>query len=137
MWRLFRIQNEPHRFATCTLVNWYRAKKDPERHLPTLSAYLGHVHIADTYCHAELGMTPSVHEFGMAERSGEGEHVAPGSGAGWHVLKGPDGKGVTKRVRGRSASFAGLSQACPLRKLAEHVVRVPRDNQAETQRQSG
>jgi hypothetical protein len=30
------------------LVNWYRSKQDPERRLPLLSAFLGHVHVADT-----------------------------------------------------------------------------------------
>jgi integrase/recombinase XerD len=29
-------------------VRWYRAHHDPERKLPLLSAYLGHVHVADT-----------------------------------------------------------------------------------------
>ncbi len=37
-----------HRFATDTLVRWYRSHQDPERKLPLLSAYLGHVHVADT-----------------------------------------------------------------------------------------
>jgi hypothetical protein len=37
-----------HRFATNTLVQWYRSDEDPERRLPVLSAYLGHVHVADT-----------------------------------------------------------------------------------------
>jgi integrase len=37
-----------HRFATGTLVRWYRAQLDPERKLPILSAYLGPVHVADT-----------------------------------------------------------------------------------------
>jgi integrase len=37
-----------HRFATNTLVRWYRSDLDPERQLPILSAYLGHVHVADT-----------------------------------------------------------------------------------------
>ena len=34
-------------------MNWYRCDKDPERHLPVLSAYLGHVHIADTQWYLE------------------------------------------------------------------------------------
>ncbi len=42
-----------HRFATNTLLNWYRADKDPERLLPILSAYLGHVHVADTQWYLE------------------------------------------------------------------------------------
>ena len=36
------------RFATTTLLSWYRSHQDPERRLPLLSAYLGHVHVADT-----------------------------------------------------------------------------------------
>ncbi len=30
------------------LVQWYRSGQDPERRLPLLSTYLGHVHVADT-----------------------------------------------------------------------------------------
>lgn len=37
-----------HVFATNTLVRWYESEQDPERRLPILSAYLGHVHVADT-----------------------------------------------------------------------------------------
>lgn len=29
-------------------LTWYQSGQDPERLLPILSAYLGHVHIADT-----------------------------------------------------------------------------------------
>lgn len=43
-----RLHDMRHRFATHTLVRWYRAHQDPERKLPLLSAYLGHVHVADT-----------------------------------------------------------------------------------------
>ena len=43
-----RLHDMRHRFATKTLVGWYRAGQDPERRLPLLSAYLGHVHVADT-----------------------------------------------------------------------------------------
>lgn len=43
-----RLHDLRHRFATGTLVRWYRAHLDPERKLPILSAYLGHVHVADT-----------------------------------------------------------------------------------------
>ena len=43
-----RLHDMRHRFATKTLVTWYRAGQDPERRLPLLSAYLGHVHVADT-----------------------------------------------------------------------------------------
>jgi len=43
-----RLHDLRHRFATQTLVHWYRSHQDPERKLPVLSAYLGHVHVADT-----------------------------------------------------------------------------------------
>jgi len=43
-----RIHDMRHVFATNTLVRWYQSDQDPERRLPILSAYLGHVHIADT-----------------------------------------------------------------------------------------
>ena len=44
-----RIHDLRHRFAVETLLRWYRQDIDVERHLPELSAYLGHVHVADTY----------------------------------------------------------------------------------------
>ena len=43
-----RLHDLRHRFATHTLVRWYRSHQDPERKLPLLSAFLGHVHVADT-----------------------------------------------------------------------------------------
>ena len=43
-----RLHDMRHRFATTTLVHWYRSHQDPERRLPILSAYLGHVHVEDT-----------------------------------------------------------------------------------------
>jgi len=44
-----RIHDLRHRFAVKSLLHWYRAGQDAERRLPILSAYLGHVHVADTY----------------------------------------------------------------------------------------
>jgi integrase/recombinase XerD len=43
-----RLHDMRHLFATNTLVRWYRSGQDPERRLPILSAYLGHVHVEDT-----------------------------------------------------------------------------------------
>jgi integrase/recombinase XerD len=43
-----RLHDMRHNFATKTLVHWYRSNQDPERRLPILSTYLGHVHVADT-----------------------------------------------------------------------------------------
>ena len=48
-----RLHDLRHRFATHTLVNWYRCDQDPARRLPLLSAYLGHVHVADTQWYLE------------------------------------------------------------------------------------
>ena len=48
-----RLHDMRHRFATNTLVTWYRSLQDPERLLPVLSAYLGHVHVADTQWYLE------------------------------------------------------------------------------------
>jgi len=44
-----RIHDLRHRFATQTLINWYRSGVDAERRISVLSTYLGHVHVADTY----------------------------------------------------------------------------------------
>jgi integrase/recombinase XerD len=44
-----RLHDLRHRFASLTLLRWYRAGEDPERRLPVLSTYLGHVHWSDTY----------------------------------------------------------------------------------------
>ncbi|RWD66343.1 MAG: integrase [Mesorhizobium sp.] len=38
-----------HRFATKTLVQWYRDGRDVHRQLPVLSAYLGHTETSNTY----------------------------------------------------------------------------------------
>ena len=44
-----RIHDLRHRFAGKTLWRWDRTGEDPERRVPILSAYLGHVHVSDTY----------------------------------------------------------------------------------------
>ncbi len=44
-----RLHDMRHRFASRTLLRWYRTGEEPERRLPVLSAYLGHVHWSDTY----------------------------------------------------------------------------------------
>lgn len=48
-----RLHDLRHRFATQTLVNWYRAGLDVEREIPKLATYLGHVHVHDTYWYLE------------------------------------------------------------------------------------
>lgn len=44
-----RIHDFRHRFAVQTLLLWYRNDIDPRQHIHQLSAYLGHVHVSDTY----------------------------------------------------------------------------------------
>jgi integrase len=44
-----RLHDLRHRFAVTTLWRWYRSGHDAERRLPILSAYLGHVHVSDTF----------------------------------------------------------------------------------------
>jgi integrase len=53
-----RLHDFRHRFAVNTLVGWYRAGRDVERHLPQLSTYLGHTHVTDTYWY--LTATPEL-----------------------------------------------------------------------------
>jgi integrase len=44
-----RVHDLRHGFAVRTLVNWQRSQVSVDRHLPTLSGYLGHVAPSDTY----------------------------------------------------------------------------------------
>jgi integrase len=53
-----RLHDLRHHFAIKTLLRWYRTNKDIEVHLPELSTYLGHGHVADTYWY--LSATPEL-----------------------------------------------------------------------------
>jgi integrase/recombinase XerD len=44
-----RLHDLRHRWAVDTMLRWYRAGVDVERHLPELSTYLGHTHVSDSY----------------------------------------------------------------------------------------
>jgi integrase len=44
-----RVHDFRHRFAIRTLLDWYHEGADVERQLPTLSTYLGHACVRDTY----------------------------------------------------------------------------------------
>ena len=44
-----RLHDFRHRFATETLLRWYRSGEDIERHLHELSTFLGHSRPSDTY----------------------------------------------------------------------------------------
>lgn len=43
-----RLHDMRHTFAVRALVRWYQSGEDPERRMPVLSTYLGHVDVADT-----------------------------------------------------------------------------------------
>jgi integrase len=44
-----RLHDFRHRLAVSTLVRWYRSGLNVEAQLPTLSTYLGHAQVRDTY----------------------------------------------------------------------------------------
>lgn len=44
-----RLHDLRHRMAMVTLTRWYASGDDPERRMPVLSTYLGHVCVAGTY----------------------------------------------------------------------------------------
>lgn len=44
-----RLHDLRHRFAIQTMLRWYRSDADVDAHLPELSTYLGHGHVANTY----------------------------------------------------------------------------------------
>ena len=44
-----RLHDFRHRFAVQTLIDWYHTGQDVEQRLPTLSTFLGHVSVEDTY----------------------------------------------------------------------------------------
>lgn len=44
-----RMHDLRHTLAVKTLIRWYQADIDVERHMPELAAYLGHTHVNDTY----------------------------------------------------------------------------------------
>jgi integrase/recombinase XerD len=68
-----RLHDLRHRFATNTLVQWYRAGQDPERRLPVLSAYLGHVHVADTQWYLNASPELMLEAMSRLERRWEGQ----------------------------------------------------------------
>lgn len=48
-----RIHDLRHTFAVNRLTSWYREKKDVQKLLPQLSAYMGHTHL----CHTSVYLT--------------------------------------------------------------------------------
>lgn len=70
-----RLHDLRHRFASRTLVDWYRAGINVEREIHKLSTYLGHAHVNDTYWYLEA--VPELLELAtqklMQDRKGGGD----------------------------------------------------------------
>jgi integrase/recombinase XerD len=59
-----RLHDLRHRFAVMVLTRWYQAGIDPQRHLPVLSTFLGHVYVQGTYWY--LSDAPELMTLAMA-----------------------------------------------------------------------
>lgn len=59
-----RLHDFRHRFAIEVLTRWYQSGVDPERRLPVLSTYLGHVYVQGTYWY--LSGAPELMTLAMA-----------------------------------------------------------------------
>ena len=59
-----RLHDFRHRFAVMVLTRWYQAGIDPQRHLPVLSTFLGHVFVQGTYWY--LSGAPELMTLAMA-----------------------------------------------------------------------
>jgi integrase/recombinase XerD len=53
-----RLHDFRHRMAVLTLTRWYEVGNEPERRMPVLSTFLGHVCISGTYWY--LSAEPSL-----------------------------------------------------------------------------
>lgn len=70
-----RLHDFRHRFATCTLINWYRAGLDVGREIPKLATYLGHVHARHTYWYIEA--VPELLQLATDRLEGHRQEVRP------------------------------------------------------------
>jgi len=68
-----RLHDLRHGFAVETLLRWYRAGVDVEKHLPELSTYLGHVHVADTYWY--ISAVPELLQLATLRLEDKGERL--------------------------------------------------------------
>jgi integrase len=70
-----RLHDLRHGFAVRTLISWYRAGLDVERHLPRLATFLGHAHVNDTYWY--LSSVPQLLELATKRLLDENERLKP------------------------------------------------------------
>jgi integrase len=66
-----RLHDFRHRIAVLTLTRWYESGDDPERRLPVLSTYLGHVCVAGTYWYLSGEPSLMAHALTRLERRWE------------------------------------------------------------------
>lgn len=66
-----RLHDFRHRMAVLTLTRWYESGDEPERRLPVLSTYLGHVCVAGTYWYLSGEPSLMAHALTRLERRWE------------------------------------------------------------------
>ncbi len=66
-----RLHDFRHRMAVLTLTRWYELGDEPERRLPVLSTYLGHVCVAGTYWYLTGEPSLMAHALSRLERRRE------------------------------------------------------------------
>ena len=57
-----RLHDMRHSFATKTIIDWFRAGRDPDREMYRLSTYLGHKDPAGTYWYIEAVPDPATRQ---------------------------------------------------------------------------
>lgn len=70
-----RIHDLRHTFAVRTMINWYRAGKDPAHEMIQLTTYLGHADPDNTYWY--LQAVPELLELAMAHATSKSKEVNP------------------------------------------------------------
>jgi integrase/recombinase XerD len=68
-----RIHDLRHSFAVRTMINWYRAGKDPAREMIRLTTYLGHTDPDNTFWYLEA--VPELLDLAMARATSNGEEA--------------------------------------------------------------
>ena len=68
-----RLHELRHSFANKVLADWYRNDQDPERMLPVLSTYLGHVSVSNTYWYLQNNPALMKHAMTRLEHRWEGQ----------------------------------------------------------------
>lgn len=70
-----RIHDLRHTFAVRTMINWYRAGKNPAHEMIQLTTYLGHADPDHTYWY--LQAVPELLELAMSHATSKSKEVNP------------------------------------------------------------